>query len=244
MTKICKKCLQEKDIEQFYFRKDSHTYKHECIECCRNRNKKFHQENSEKIYERKKKHRQNNLEEFAEYQRGWRENNSEHNKEYNTNYRKTVLSPRNKQRRKTDPIYQATGTLRAQFTSWVKNRDYTKSCSIVNIIGCSLPEFLIYLGERIVNFDYDHILPLSKFNNVSQELVEKLLWNYQNFQYLDKKMNRYVKRDHLPIDWKERLTIIGNSLSVEVSEIIKTVESEILPHELFWDNDKKELRRL
>lgn len=63
MLKTCKNCNIEKDISEFYFRKDNNTYRSECKECIIANMAKYHEENKTTR---------------LKYNRQWKENNKDH----------------------------------------------------------------------------------------------------------------------------------------------------------------------
>jgi hypothetical protein len=55
--KICIKCGIEKSLSDYYFRKDSNSYRNECKICCLNKNKDYHKNHKEELKVKSKKYR-------------------------------------------------------------------------------------------------------------------------------------------------------------------------------------------
>jgi hypothetical protein len=60
-TKVCSKCNIEKNITQFYFRKEINSHRNECIQCLNSKNNKYRQDNKKIINSRRTERRRNNI---------------------------------------------------------------------------------------------------------------------------------------------------------------------------------------
>jgi len=60
--KICKICNENKNLKDFYFRKESGKHRLECKKCTSERQKKYRKQNKEQIQERRQKYRKENKE--------------------------------------------------------------------------------------------------------------------------------------------------------------------------------------
>lgn len=72
-SKKCRVCGREKVLTDFYYRKDSRTYKTECKECWSKRSKKYALENGDKL----KEYREENKENITRYKRDHYKKNRE-----------------------------------------------------------------------------------------------------------------------------------------------------------------------
>ena len=81
-TKVCIKCGIEKDISEFHLRNSSKKeYRRDCKVCCSLYNKKYREENEEKVKKRKILHYEKNRDRIIEKSKNYRENNYEKVKE-------------------------------------------------------------------------------------------------------------------------------------------------------------------
>lgn len=99
-TKICNKCLKEKEITEFELRADTHKYRNTCKECRKQYTREWHKnnidhvkeyikENKDYISEQKKQYYEDHKEHLKEYSKEFRNNNKEYYKGYMKEYRKT-----------------------------------------------------------------------------------------------------------------------------------------------------------
>lgn len=162
--KICRKCLIEKELNQFY--KDSKNkdgYKFTCKECCKLQDKKYYSDNSEIILTKQKVYRKSN-------RKVYRENE--------------------KKKRYSDPIFRLKKNLRTRLSEYVKLMNISKKQSTFAIIGLTPENLRNYLQESFVEgmnwenygmWHVDHIIPLSSAKSET-ELYE--LCHYTNLQPL------------------------------------------------------------
>ncbi len=204
-TKICTGiCKLEKSLSEFYFRKDSSSYRNECIVCILKQNKQYrdlhteyYKENKDKMLKKAKKYRDNNKIKIAKYMKKWREENKEHIKEYD----KTIQKQRNKKdrnRRKVDIQFKLTHNLRKRIWDALKNN--TKSKRTLELLGCTIDELKIHLENQfkygmnwnnygIGGWEIDHKLPCAKFD-LSKEKEQLECFNSTNLQPLWADENR------------------------------------------------------
>jgi hypothetical protein len=76
-TKICVKCNKEKYLSEFYWRKDTKTYRNECKECFNSQCKLYTLNNKEKIRQRKKYYYYNNINKVKIYAKQYYKNNKD-----------------------------------------------------------------------------------------------------------------------------------------------------------------------
>ena len=85
-TKICKKCHLEKPITEF------NKHRGECKACVKEYNRKYHQENREKIAEKKKIYNETHKEQIAEMYHNYYLNNMEKKKSSLIKMKKAIVN--------------------------------------------------------------------------------------------------------------------------------------------------------
>lgn len=172
--------------------------------------KKYHKANANKIKEYKKEYQKENADKIKEWQKEYRKANADKIKEYQKKYQKEnadkinkckkeyqkanadKINKHTKKRRKTDPLFKLTGSIRnlirGSFKRGIKN--LAKSKRTEEILGCSIPFFCNYIkgqfkkGMTLENhgeWHLDHIKPVS-VATTEEEVIE--LNHYTNFQPL------------------------------------------------------------
>ena len=196
--KVCIKCNIEKNLTEFYFRKDNGKYRNECKECWNNRIALKRKENPEYM---------------KNYLKDWRENNPDYNSLYSKKWR--VENPdayKNycRERKKTDMIFKIRQSIRSVISSSFRHKSFRKSSKTSVILGCSFEEFKLYLesnfedwmswdnkglynGELNYGWDIDHIIPLASAET-EEDIIR--LNHYTNLQPLCSKINRDIKRNN------------------------------------------------
>ena len=58
--KICNKCENEKELSEFSYGKDTQKYRSDCIQCCSIKQKKWRDNNPEKVKQNQKKFNEQN----------------------------------------------------------------------------------------------------------------------------------------------------------------------------------------
>lgn len=218
----CKSCNIEKTRNLYNKERSSNynkRYRMNNSEKCKERDKKYYELNKEKIKknvreygknnrakisDKGKKYRQENKDKIIEYQKVYRKNNKEKHKKYFTD--------RVRNKRKSDPLYKLTGSIRHSISEGLKRNGYLKKSKTSEILGCSFIDLKIYLeaqfigekswmkwenhgkynGELNYGWDIDHIIPLNSSKD-ENELLK--LCNYKNLQPLCSYTNRYIKRN-------------------------------------------------
>jgi len=210
MGKVCSKCKIEKDICEFYFRKERGVTESQCKKCRLAKHKTYWEEKKiiDPDYDKKKreKRQQDKPNELKEYRKKWysknkqywkdyRSKNIDKQKEYSKNYyleNKNVINQyTNKWRQNktnNDPIFRLINSCRSAVNRYLKN----KKDNTMDIIGCS-PEFLKEHLEKQFKggmswdnhskygWHIDHIIPLSSAKT-EEEICE--LCHYTNLQPL------------------------------------------------------------
>lgn len=180
-TKFCNKCQTEKNIEEFY--KRGKYYCSQCKKCMNENNKKWHNENKEKVKERRKKWREFNKEYMSNYMKQWRTTNKEHIKKYKReDYYKN----------KEDKFYKLKMQTRHLIFKAYERKGYKKGSKTEKILGCDYKTFIKYLlntykinygkeWDKKESVHIDHIIPLATAEN-EDEVIK--LNHYTNLQLL------------------------------------------------------------
>lgn len=135
---------------------------------------------------------------------------------YLKNYRNNNKQKRNEElkiRRKLDPIFSLSQSIRCAISTSLKKNKFDKKLKTQEILGCSFEEFKIHLeykfepwmtwknrglynGEFDYGWDIDHIIPIS-IANTREEILK--LNHFTNLQPLCSYENRHIKRDLIVI---------------------------------------------
>lgn len=209
-TKICTKCNESKNLENFY--KDSRTQGHYRPVCRQCQNKKYLEnkekilrdakerynpikkkqynlqylkENKEKIAKQRKEYRAKNKEKIANESKKWRDNNKEYCKEYKRKYQKERL--------KNDYAFKIRRNVNRRINQAIKR----KSNSTISYLGCEIDVYIAYMENLFTEgmcwdnygkWHIDHIRPLASFNLLN-ETEQFEAFNYKNTQPLWAKDN-------------------------------------------------------
>jgi hypothetical protein len=197
--KVCKKCNLEKDLSDFYFRKDSSKYRNDCKEC---------------FGSNTKDRRLKNPDYMKDYLKEWNIKNPEYNSSYCKEWRlknpKSYINYYN-DRIKVDNLFKVRQSIRKTISSSFRNTSFRKSSKTAIILGCSFEEFKLYLesnfepwmnwenkglynGKLNYGWDIDHKIPVSSATT-EEELVR--LNHYTNLQPLCSKINRDIKKNKI-----------------------------------------------
>lgn len=192
--KICSKCKEKKPLVEFYknkTKKDGHANR--CIGCKKKIQKKYRQDNIDKVRAYERKYYQNNLDKMHASMKKYRKNNPE---KYLAQARKRqrsrdVMDRRNKQRKerwKSDKQYRLVGTLRARLQQALKSND--KSANTLALLGCSIDYFKEHLEKQFTldmnwknqgKWHVDHTLPCASFD-LSDSYQQKQCFHWSNLQ--------------------------------------------------------------
>lgn len=199
--KICTKCGVEKPYADFYTRKDSKQgYSSHCKSCIRERNigrseekrlynKKYREDNTDRIKEQQSEYHLKNKEKRNSAHREYSRNNAEKMQKQNQQWKNTKY--------KTDPLYTLKYRIKCAIKRSFRKKGYSRKSSVAHILGCSYAEFLLHLESRFKDgmswenrseWHIDHIIPLASAKN--EEDVIKLnhftnlqpLWAKDNLQ--------------------------------------------------------------
>lgn len=221
--KYCKYCNSDKEDSEFY------KGCAKCKSCKVEYQRKYCQENSEKIKEYKKKYRSENYDEIKKVLADYYKNNSETLKEKSKNnysnnrdrkieYQKKYVSENKKKvseykaayqrnRRNNDPIFKLKFSISRMIRNSLKNKGFIKYKKSKEILGCSIEDFKKYIENKFdesMNWEnYGKVWDLDHIIPLSTAETEEdviRLNYYTNLQPLDSHINRNIKRDR--IDYK------------------------------------------
>lgn len=145
--------------------------------------------------------RNNNENYFADYREKNKESRNVYNKKWIEDNKEKFLKTKKSYRaaqRKTNSQYRVTNSLRCRLHWLLKNK--TKASSTLDLLGCSLSEFISHLEKRFTegmswdnygnpNGDHsncwhiDHIKPCCSFD-LTREEEQRLCFHYSNMQPL------------------------------------------------------------
>lgn len=202
--KICIICKKEKDLEEFYYRKDLKKYRNWCIECEKNRTKDFYENNKVDILDKQHQSYKENRDVILARKKDYANRHKEQLKEYHTKY---VYN-----RRKNDDLFHFKSQIRHLINQSFRRRGIQKRGKTEEIVGCDFETFNNYLLETYkknygVEWDgkekvhIDHIVPLTTAST-EEEIIK--LCHYTNLQLLKAKDN-LEKKDRLDWNLKEEL---------------------------------------
>jgi hypothetical protein len=176
--KKCSKCNIEKELNNFYKRKDSKDgYRKDCKKCKDKVVKKYSQNNKEKISDYKHKFYLDNIEIIKERSHNWDLNNPDRRKEIgkkwrnsnseiinksyikrkeknpnqSKNYRiknKDIINEKQIQKRRTNPLYKLSCTMRSMLLKAFKRNGYKKTSKTNEVLCCSFEELKIYIESK------------------------------------------------------------------------------------------------
>lgn len=197
--KICSVCKKIKELNNFYFRKDTNSYRSWCIDCEKSRTKDFYEDNKDKILDKQHQSYIENKEVILQRKKDYAKNHKEQLRVYHTKYTYN--------RRKNDNIFHFKSQIRHLINQSFRRRGIQKKGKTEDIVGCDFETFNKYLlntykenygydWDGIEEVHVDHIIPLSTAN--TEEEILKLC-HYTNLQLLKAKDN-LDKKDKL--DWE------------------------------------------
>lgn len=188
--KECKKCKNEKELDQFCNKKTEKDGKHRyCKSCMKEEGDKYYQEVGK--IERANYYLQYRTEN-KEYFNTYCKEHYKNNKEWYRNWERNRL--------KNDLNFRLKKTIGARINEALKSYNKGKSNRTIEYLGCSMKEYVLYLESlftREMNWDnygkdklweIDHIKPICKFNLNDEEEMKKC-FHYTNTQPLTRVEN-------------------------------------------------------
>lgn len=213
MTKVCSKCLKEKDVSEFgKLTKSPDGYRQRCKVCrkeddlkykeksteynkkWREENKelksqldkKYYNENKEKVLSYAKEWRKENKELNSKFMKDWYDNNKDHVREYKREWEFNKL--------KTNPSYR----LHSRFSCLMRNHmvkyisEGKGGSSWTTFVNYGADDLIEHLGENAfkTGYEIDHIIPVSlyDFKEMGDEEFRKC-WGLENLRIITKEEN-------------------------------------------------------
>lgn len=189
--KICYECKGKKELVNFSKSKiHSDGLQSYCKLCVSQKNKQYSLDNKTRRNEYFKLYRLNNKEMRNQYSRQWYVENKEYFKNYNREYFN--------KRRKLDPIFNLSCTLRIKTYHILRKNNFSKCEHFYDYLGCTGEGLRKHIESKFTKgmnwakvlsaeIEIDHILPLSSANTIEE--VYKLC-HVSNLQPLWKAANR------------------------------------------------------
>lgn len=216
MEKTCKTCNVIKPVIDFNKTSNGrglYGVMGSCKECYNQKEKIKRDSNKEVIKQKRDKNYQENREKIREYQKKYYHDNKdkllpallERQKKY-----REKINERNRNKYKNDILYKLKHNIRRAILKGLKNEQ--KKDSTINILGCSIEDFKLYLeskwepwmswdnygkykkNSKNFGWDIDHIIPTSSANSPDEILK---LNHYTNLIPLCSYENRYIKKNKL-----------------------------------------------
>ena len=190
--KKCSKCGIEKPLCDFIKSKNCKDgYENTCKMCGKEYNKEYCENNKDKLQEYRAQYRENNKDKMKEYNKKWREDNKDYKKQYYQNNKDKLNGKKyeyEKKKRKNDPIYRMTLSIRTMVRRAIKTKRTEE------IIGCTYQKLKLHLESQFTdgmswdNYGFngwhiDHIRPLSWFDLSNPDEVD-IANHYTNLQPL------------------------------------------------------------
>jgi hypothetical protein len=214
LTKKCCTCKEIKELTDFCNdknKKDGRGCK--CKKCQNEYNKKYILKHKEEKRKYDILRYENNKNKLLEKQKEYAKQHKEEKRKYDKVYKQLNKSKRNKwekNKKENDSSYKIICDMRTRMLQALHGE--SKSAHTMELIGCSIEAFKIYLQQTAIqngykdfdinNFDgkkyhIDHIVPCSWFN-MSDPNQQREAFNYKNCQILSaeenlKKNNKYYK---------------------------------------------------
>ena len=205
--KQCRLCLNEFSLDNFHSCKTSKDSRRSECKTCRNTYRNTIRDR-EKTRKQAKEYRLKNLQKIKEYKKNYKQREAELAKiRYQKNIEKIRVQRNeyNKNRRKSDPLFNLSFKIRCLISTYIRDKGYSKKSKTSQILGCTFSELDVHLkntfyvnygvelNEELHDVEIDHIIPMATAK--SEEEVLKLN-HYTNLQYLLKIDNR-LKKDNI-----------------------------------------------
>lgn len=203
--KICCKCNQEKELNNFCFDKTRADQLNPwCKECAAAFGKAFREKNSEKLSIKGKERRKRDIEKVLKREKVNRERNREKCLESGARWKRENREANNatsrvyaRERKKVDVSYKLRSYLTSRLWEVLRHQKATKSSRTIILLGCSIEEFRTHLESQFTEgmtwdnygeWHVDHKKPCAAFN-LSKEEDQRICFHYTNMQPLWKEEN-------------------------------------------------------
>ena len=151
-TKICSKCNIEKDISNYYFRRDTKKYRSECQDCIELTNKEYQKRNKEQIKIKRKEYCDRTKHLKRLYDIEYRERNREKIQLYKKNYfenNKEEVYNKIKKRKDEDITFRLACNLRKRVGNAFKSQNIKKENKTFELLGCSHSFFKKWIASQL-----------------------------------------------------------------------------------------------
>lgn len=212
--KRCTKCKEEKNFSQFYKNSTAKDgFRPHCKVCVSAHEKKYKENNPEKVLASKRKYAEKNREKILASRRKYAENNKEKvlasKRQYHQNNREKILANRRKyaennreknlarqrkykkRKRATCPKFKMIHCLRERLRAVLRGKN--KSASTMALLGCTVEELHNYLEKQFVEgmtwenrgtvWHADHMVPSTSFD-LSDPEQQRRCFHFSNLQPL------------------------------------------------------------
>lgn len=203
--KICHKLLTIDKFKHFK-RKGEEAIKPFCIKCSIEENKKYKQykkqyflKNKERLIAKNKKYIENNKQKMLEYYKNYNISRIESAKQYRKEYyqkNKQIINKKVLEAKKKDLNKKIAHSLRNRIVKALNG--ILKSEKTINLLGCTINQFRIHLEKQFTEqmnwqnygsyWHIDHIKPCASYN-LKEEIQQKECFNYKNLRPLEAKEN-------------------------------------------------------
>mgnify|MGYP001594626903 CR=1 FL=1 len=217
----CSRCGKDRNITGFVKKRKI------CKKCANEESRLYKLKNKEKISAYNKKYKMEHQEEIKEYNVKYNIENREKIQERHTPYLKN--------KRKTDPQYKVSVSLRNRINKVLNGQKKKKT---LELLGCSydfLKEWLEYQFKKDMTFDnhgkvwhIDHIIPCKCFD-LTDDSERIKCFNWSNLQPLHSKENMSKKATIRPDE------IAQNKKNIR--KFLKTQNNEDIPELIEFDRD-------
>ena len=192
--KICSVCKIEKELDEFYLRKESKDgYRANCKECVKVTTTKYKKNNPEKIKNAQKEWVLNNPEKRKKIQDKYNQKKERQEQKKNwakNNREKSYLWFNNKY--KNDILFNLKIKFRRRIYMAIRNNNIKKTNKMIDLLGCTYLELKHHIESKFTDgmswdlvmsgkIHLDHIIPLSFSKN--EDNLKKLC-HFENLQPL------------------------------------------------------------
>ena len=200
-TRMCNKCHIEKPITEYYYTKDSKSYRRDCRQCSGDRTKRWRLKNLDYARKKGRQHYRENKERHDEATALWREKNSEYVSNHKRQYRKDNLEKikkkereYNKFRRDKDLNHIFYKRFRSRIRKTLIAQHAEKSNTTYELTGCDwielrkhfeslFTEGMTWNNHGRYGWHIDHITPCASFDLTDPD-QQKICFHYSNLQPL------------------------------------------------------------
>ena len=189
MSKTCTKCEIEKNLSEFYKRKDSKDgYRNDCKKCNNQQSHQYYIDNAEHLKICKKQYNIDNAEHLKMCRKQYVIDNAEQIRKYRNIY--------DKERKLNDLNFKKSYNLSRLLNQCLKNK--TKISKLENYIGCKLNflyKWLAYTAGEDFDwskygkiYEVDHCIAKSFYDHENEQQI-KQCWSWKNLRLITKKEN-------------------------------------------------------